>query len=115
LDWQSQIANRQSQIANRKSLMPDRLFYLLTYDIADPKRLAKVARALEAVGERVQDSVFEAYLTAQELEKLLKKSGKIMKESEDSLRIYLLCGACREKVRCIGQGRLTPPPQTMIV
>ena len=26
----------------------ERAFYLLTYDIADPKRLAKVARALEA-------------------------------------------------------------------
>ncbi len=95
--------------------MPERLFYLLTYDIANPKRLAKVAKAMEAIGERVQDSVFEAWLTGEELEKLVKKTGKIMKESEDSLRIYLLCGACREKIRCIGQGHVTPPPQTMIV
>ncbi len=93
----------------------ERGFYLLTYDIADPKRLAKIARAMEAVGERVQDSVFEAYLRTEELEKLLKKTGKVMKESEDSLRIYLLCGACREKIRCVGQGQVTGPPQTMIV
>lgn len=95
--------------------MAERIFYLLTYDIADPKRLAKVAKAMEAVGERVQDSVFEAWLEQDELGALLKKVGKVMQESEDSLRIYALCGACRAKVRCVGQGKLTPPPQAMII
>lgn len=93
----------------------ERSFYLLAYDIADSKRLAKIAKALESIGERVQDSVFEAYLTEEELQKLLKKTGKIMKESEDSLRIYWLCQACRSKIRCVGQGRPTPPPSAMIV
>lgn len=64
---------------------------------------------------RVQDSVFEAYLNEMELEKLLKKVNKVMQESEDSLRIYTLCGACKSKIRCLGQGKVTPPPQTMIV
>lgn len=95
--------------------MSERNFYLLAYDIAAPKRLAKVAKAMEAVGERVQDSVFEAWLTPEELQKLLKKVEKVMKESEDSLRIYALCGACRAKIRCVGQGRVTPPPQAMVV
>jgi len=95
--------------------MAERVFYLLTYDIADPKRLAKVAKAMESVGERVQDSVFEAWLDEAELGKLLKKAQKVMKESEDSLRIYTLCDACRKKIRCVGQGKVTPPPQAMIV
>jgi len=95
--------------------MAERSFFLLTYDIADPKRLAKVAKAMEAVGERVQDSVFEAYLNEAELEKLLKKTQKLMKVEEDSLRIYVLCEACRAKIRCVGQGKVTPPPAAMIV
>lgn len=95
--------------------MTERSFFLLTYDIADPKRLAKVAKAMEAVGERVQDSVFEAYLNEAELEKLLKKIKKTINETEDSLRIYSLCAACRGKVRCIGQGQVTPPPSAMFV
>lgn len=95
--------------------MSERLFYLLTYDIADPKRLAKIAKAMEAIGERVQDSVFEAYLDAAELGRLLKKVEKIINLKEDSLRVYLLCGACREKVRCLGQGKVTPQPGVMIV
>ena len=69
----------------------ERTFYLLAYDIANPKRLAKVAKAMEAVGERVQDSVFEAWLSAVDVETVLKKVKKIMNEKEDSLRMYVLC------------------------
>ena len=93
----------------------ERAFYLLTYDIADPKRLAKVARALEATGERVQDSVFEAWLTPAGLEQVLKKTKKIMNEKQDSLRVYSLCAPCREKVRCLGIGRVTPAPGVVII
>ncbi|MGB9673408.1 MAG: CRISPR-associated endonuclease Cas2 [Anaerolineales bacterium] len=95
--------------------MSERLFYLLTYDIADPKRLVKVAKVMESIGERVQDSVFEAYLNEAELERLLKKVNKIMELEEDSLRIYLLCAACRGKIRCIGIGKVTRPPALVII
>ena len=95
--------------------MNDRSFYVITYDIANDRRRAKVARFLEAMGVRVQESVFEVYLTAAELEKLLRKLGKVMKEDEDSLRVYLLCSACRGKIRTVGRGKVTPPPGVMIV
>jgi CRISPR-associated protein Cas2 len=36
--------------------------YLVSYDIADPKRLRRVARALEGFGVRLQYSVFECAL-----------------------------------------------------
>lgn len=95
--------------------MADRSFYVVAYDIADDRRRAKIARYLEAMGGRVQGSVFEAYLTVGELEKLLRKVTKVMCEGEDSVRVYLLCGACREKVRAVGRGQVTPPPGVMIV
>ena len=41
--------------------------FLLTYDITDDKRRAKVHRALLDVGDRVQFSVFIADLTEREL------------------------------------------------
>jgi CRISPR-associated protein Cas2 len=90
-------------------------FYVIAYDVTDDKRRSKVARTLEAIGERVQGSVFEAYLTPAELEKLLKKIKKLIKGEEDSLRVYLLCGACREKVHTEGRGKVTPPPGVRIV
>lgn len=91
------------------------MFYVLAYDIASDKRRAKIARTMEAVGERVQGSVFEAYLAPVELEKVLKKTGKIMNNEEDSLRVYQLCSACRLKVQTRGMGKVTPPPTVMIV
>jgi CRISPR-associated protein Cas2 len=90
-------------------------FYLLTYDITDDKRRLKIAKIMESVGDRVQHSVFEAYLSPQDLDKLLKRVKKVLAAKEDSLRIYQLCGACREKVRTEGQGKVTEQPGVRIV
>ncbi len=90
-------------------------FYLLAYDISDDRRRAKIAKIMEAMGARVQGSVFEAYLTPVHLETLLKKVNKTLKKEEDSLRIYPLCENCREKIRTVGRGQATPPPEVMIV
>lgn len=95
--------------------MPERSFFVLAYDIADDKRRARIAKAMESTGERVQGSVFEAYLEPLELEKLLKRVKKVLDSAEDSLRIYRLCPSCRENIRTEGQGQVTPPPGLMIV
>lgn len=92
-----------------------RSLYLLAYDMSDNKRRAKIAKLMESMGERVQGSVFEAYLDAAELQKVMKKSGKIMNMEEDSLRVYFLCEACRPKLKTLGQGKPTAPPDTIIV
>ncbi|RME91551.1 MAG: CRISPR-associated endonuclease Cas2 [Anaerolineae bacterium] len=90
-------------------------FYLLTYDIADPRRLARVAKVMESIGERVQYSVFEAYLPPDLLEQVVGRVRKVMNEDEDSLRIYRLCAACRKDIRTLGVGQVTPPPETIIL
>lgn len=93
----------------------ERNFFVLAYDIADDKRRAKIAKLCESLAERVQNSVFEAYLTTPELEKLVVKSNRLMKMGEDSLRIYTLCSACRAKIKTYGVGKVTPPPDVTIV
>jgi len=90
-------------------------FYVIAYDIVDDKRRLKIAKCLEAVGERVQASVFEAYLTAAELEKVQKKVGKLLKAEEDSLRVYFICSDCRGKIKTSGRGKVTEPPGVKIV
>jgi CRISPR-associated protein Cas2 len=92
----------------------ERAFFVLAYDISDNKRRAKIARLCEATAERVQGSVFEGYFTPAELARLLKKVGRVFNEKEDSLRIYSLCASDREKVRTLGQGRVTPKPGVVI-
>lgn len=92
-----------------------RSFYLLAYDIADDRRRVKIARWMESLGGRVQGSVFEAYLDPAELDKVLKRSLKLMKTEEDSLRIYFLCESCRTRLKVLGRGKTNPPPAALIV
>jgi CRISPR-associated protein Cas2 len=93
----------------------ERSFYILAYDITSDKRRAKIARLMESLGERVQGSVFEAYLTQTELDKLVRKVKRVLNEEEDSLRVYFLCSACREKIATHGAGRVTSPPGVLVV
>ena len=93
----------------------ERKFYVLAYDIVDDRRRQKIAKLCESAAERVQDSVFEGYFTPLELGKLVKKAKRLMKLEQDSLRVYSLCAACREKVAAHGCGRITPPPGVVIV
>jgi CRISPR-associated protein Cas2 len=95
--------------------MTERSFYILAYDIGDNKRRNKIAKLMESLGERVQGSVFEAYLAPDELEKIYKRSQKVMNDKEDSLRVYSLCLACRGRITVKGEGRVTPPPSLVVV
>ena len=95
--------------------MADRHFYVVVYDVVSDKRRLKIARYLESLGERVQYSVFEVYLTETELTRLLRKLEKLLNVKEDSVRVYNLCNACRGKVRTLGIGQVTAPPGVVIV
>jgi len=78
-------------------------FYLVSYDISLTKRRNKLARVMEGKGRRVQYSVFECRLDRGELEDLLRKAAPhICEEEGDSLRVYALCGACAQKILCLG-------------
>lgn len=95
--------------------MSDRSFYIVVYDVVSDKRRLKVARFLESLGDRVQYSVFELYLTDKELNQLLKRVGKLIFDEEDAVRVYALCSACYRKVQSLGQGEITKPPGLVIV
>ena len=95
--------------------MSERSFYVLAYDIPDDRRRVKIAKLCESTADRVQGSVFEGYLTRQELKGLLKKLERILVKEDDCLRVYQLCAECRKKIITRGSGRVTPPPQVIIV
>lgn len=90
-------------------------FYVLAYDIADDRRRARIARLMEGHGERVQGSVFEAYLQPKDLDNLLRRAAKVMRKEHDSLRVYFLCAACRGKARAAGVGKISAPPGVKII
>lgn len=77
-------------------------FYLLSYDIKDDKRRSKMADLLLNYGQRVQYSVFEAFLDSAQLDTILEQAQPLLNPEEDSLRIYPLCRACHPKVKVCG-------------
>jgi len=85
---------------------------LVAYDIADPKRLARVAKVCEDYGVRVQYSVFECRLDEAEFTDFWLKLLGQLEEKEDRVVAYkidarsaketLTAGTmvCSEKVLC---------------
>jgi CRISPR-associated protein Cas2 len=62
-----------------------RLRYLVSYDICDPKRLRRVARALEGFGVRLQYSVFECPLDDMRMAMLKAAVHPLLKHDEDQI------------------------------
>lgn len=92
--------------------------YVISYDIPDNRRRLKVAHLLEGYGERVQYSVFEIWVTSEELVDLRKGLSRHVEMSDKdggSIRIYMLCAACRARRDVLGVGKPTDAPDLRIV
>ena len=63
---------------------------LVAYDIADPRRLQRIAEACEDFGVRVQYSLFECWLEDPEFEKLWARLQSLYDSAEDRLVVYHL-------------------------
>jgi CRISPR-associated protein Cas2 len=61
----------------------DRRRYLVCYDIADPKRLRRVATICEGWGLRLQESVFECLLDGLGREKLIARLADAINTAHD--------------------------------
>ncbi len=77
--------------------MGEKRFHLVCYDISDDDDRTWVAGQLEAVGHRVQESVFECHLDHRELNEL---SGRLRERiaPPDEVAFYPLCRTCRERM-----------------
>lgn len=80
--------------------------YLICYDITEPRRLRKTAKALEKMGIRVQYSFFELDVSPKGLEKILSDLKKIINIKEDKLYVYPICADCKRKVLIEGTGSM---------
>ncbi|PIX24353.1 MAG: CRISPR-associated endonuclease Cas2 [Deltaproteobacteria bacterium CG_4_8_14_3_um_filter_45_9] len=91
------------------------LHIVASYDISDPKRLAKVARTMKGYGERVLKSVFECNLDKGKFGEMKTKIDEIIEPIEDSVRYYILCGKCLREVEYSGKGELFQEDEEYLV
>lgn len=78
------------------------LFLVIAYDIADPKRLRRVAGEMENFGTRVQKSVFECHLTEAQADDLKARIERLILPEADRVRWYRLCP--KDRAGVLGDG-----------
>ena len=88
--------------------------FLVCYDIADPKRLRKVAGICEDFGYRKQKSVFLVRLGATDAVRLRTRLYEAINLTHDQVLFVPVCQACLTKIEAIGQPT-DPPAATDIV
>ena len=64
--------------------------WLVTYDIADPRRLAQVFKRLKKAGVPVQYSVFSVDANAMKMKMLVTQLAALIDPKEDDIRAYRL-------------------------
>lgn len=83
-------------------------FYVICFDIANDKRLRKVAIQMENFGQRIQYSVFECYLDKTQLDRLQTRLQFIIDPEKDHIRYYHLCNKDYKKIQLDGIGNISP-------
>ena len=91
--------------------------YVICYDVIDDRRRTKLARALDAFGDRVQYSVFEALLDALLFDKMVRAIEREIDLTEDRVTIYAICASCvRRRIRIgIDADRVSPGDEVVFI
>ncbi len=78
-------------------LSEKKMWYLISYDVRDDKRLARTAKLLEGYGSRIQYSVFRCRLSKRQVERLKWELTRIM-AIEDDLLVIGICQKCSNRI-----------------
>lgn len=88
---------------------------VVVYDIPDDKRRTKLSNFLEGYGYRVQWSVFECFITLDEMRVLHQKVKRLVKPEEDDVRFYWISTEGASMVLTIGSEKPEPPPNYYVI
>ena len=96
------------------------MLILVTYDVSTEtssgrRRLRRIAKICESVGQRVQKSVFECQVNQMQYEELERKLVAEMDQEEDNLRLYRLTEHSATHVKEFGLFRATQFDEPLLV
>ena len=84
---------------------------IVAYDIADPRRLNKVAKIIKDYGIRVQKSIFEVDIDGRRFNEMKGRVEDLIEASEDGVKYFPLCEKCAGTVEIMGQGVYIDPDE----
>ena len=88
---------------------------IVAYDIAEPRRLNKVAKLIKDYGVRVQKSIFEVNVDDRRFDEMKARVEEVIEASEDGVKYFPLCEKCAGTVEIIGQGVFVDPDEEFYV
>ena len=91
------------------------MLVLVVYDVSDDKRRLKLSNFLEGYGRRVQESVFECFISLDQMKKLHAQVKKGVKPDVDNVRFYWIPSDALPKALAIGSELPKPPPNVYII
>ena len=91
------------------------MFVVVSYDIADDRRRARIAKALLNYGTRVQKSVFECQVDDRQYLKMKEQLDKQIDAEEDSLRYYSICVRCAGNIQISGLGVVREEEEIIVI
>ncbi|MEN6621613.1 MAG: CRISPR-associated endonuclease Cas2 [Smithella sp.] len=91
------------------------MIWLVSYDIASPKRLKKVADFCEKFGIRLQKSTFQVDAGKETLEKLHSGLKERINRKYDSVIFYPICEDCMRLSMTDGPNELIDPDKVIIL
>lgn len=90
-------------------------YFLVAYDVSDPKRLQKVFKKLKGFGTHLQLSIFECYLTPREFVLMKDAIEKLIDHEEDRLLIIRCCPTCTNNIESIGTQKMGRNPSEAVI
>jgi CRISPR-associated protein Cas2 len=91
------------------------MFTIISYDVVEDKRRTKVMKLLKGYGTRVQYSVFELDLDAQEFATIGREIRALIDLNTDSVRCYRLDAAAVQRITIHGIGTVSTEPSHWLV
>lgn len=75
---------------------------VVAYDIADGRRLNRVAKVMKDYGVRVQKSIFEVEVSAAVFAQMKLRTESEMEPAEDGVKYFPLCERCADTLISLG-------------
>ncbi len=91
----------------------DQRLWVIVAEIQEASRRRRVDEVLRAAGQRTRVGAYEVATSARGMQRLERALSVDLRDG-DILRIYPICGRCRERVRLHGPGELAEEPLAWI-
>jgi len=88
---------------------------IVAYDIADPKRLNRIAKIIKDYGIRVQKSIFEVTVDDKRFIEMKTRIEHEIHPDEDGVKFFPLCKKCADTLENIGNGIVIEPDKEYYV